>query len=132
MMDIKTMKFIDNSATKNTNGRYIDVHVDVEGVIKSWRDSIFSYEWITNQGVIKSARELPPHEKPKRALVEEKLDKNEPLEKPVLGIGLKDNVEIGSGRAEFLTLAAHGIKTIPVHIPKSNESDFKDFIADVD
>jgi hypothetical protein len=44
---------------------------------------------------------------------------------------MMENIEIGCGRAEFLTLAAHGLKTMPVHIPKSNESDFKPFRADV-
>jgi hypothetical protein len=48
-----------------------------------------------------------------------------------LGIGLQDNVEIGSERAVLLTLAALGYETMPVHIPKSNESDFKHFRADV-
>ena len=46
-------------------------------------------------------------------------------------IGMMDNVEIGVGRAELLTLAAAGIETMPVHIPKSSESDFKPFRADV-
>lgn len=131
-MDLTEVKFIDNQAASNNNGKYIELQVDVDRVIKSWRDSVFSFEWLMSDGTIKGARELPPHEKPKRAKVEEDLMQSNPLEKPILGIGINDNIEIGSGRAEFLTLAAHGVKTIPVHIPKSNESDFKDFLADID
>lgn len=132
MMDITTVKFIDNSAAQNDEGRYISVHVDTKRAVESWRDSIFSYEWITSAGEIKNINDLSEHEKPKRALIEEKINANQPIEKPILGIGLKDNVEIGSGRALFLTLTALGARVIPVHIPKSNESDFKDFLADVD
>ena len=131
-MDITNIKFIDNSATKNSDGRYTSITVTVDDVLKSWRDSVFSYEWMDGEGKIKAFEELPEHEKPKRTRVEDIITQGLPLEKPLLGIGLKDNVEIGVGRAEFLTLASHGMKTIPVHIPKSNESDFKAFLADVD
>ena len=31
--------------------------------------------------------------------------------------------------ALFLSLAAKGIKTIPVHIPKSNQDEFKNYLA---
>lgn len=130
-MDITNIQFIDNSAAKNDSGRYASIAVNVERVLESWRDSVFSYEWLDGNGKIKSNDDLAEREKPKRRRVEEALQSKDPLEKPILGIGLKDNIEIGTGRAEFLTLAAHGVKTIPVHIPKSNESDFKDFIVGV-
>ncbi|MCB1532714.1 MAG: hypothetical protein KDJ35_07580 [Alphaproteobacteria bacterium] len=126
-MDVTQIEFIAHQDA----ARYLEITVDVARVLESWRDSIFSFEWLLNDGTIKPERDLPPREKPKRALVEEKLSKNQPLEKPILGIGINDNVEIGVGRAEFLTLAAHGAKTIPVYIPKSNESDFKEFLAEV-
>jgi hypothetical protein len=115
--------FKDSAAA--ANGNYIAVTVDVARVLKSWRESLFSFEWLTPEGDIKSLENLPAHEQPKRQAVEEKLRAGQPLEKPVLGIGIMDNVEIGSGRAEFLTLAAKGVTKIPVHIPKSCESDFK-------
>ena len=124
----ENIEFIDNAASGE---HYICVIVDVSCVLKSWRDSLFSFEWLSPEGEIKSSEELSEQEQPKRASVEEKLHNGKPIEKPILGIGLQDNIEIGSGRAEFLTLAAHGLKEIPVHIPKSNESDFKDFLADV-
>lgn len=50
------------------------------------------------------------------------------LERPVLGIGIMDNIEIGSGRDLFLCLAARGAISVPVHIPKSHEHDFRIFI----
>ena len=58
-----------------------------------------------------------------------KLKANEPLEYAVLGLGLNDNVEIGAGRAVFLTLVAEGYRRLPVYIPKSCLEDFKSYLA---
>ena len=60
--------------------------------------------------------------------VENNFKVNKPIEKPVLGIGLLENIEIGIGRHVFLTAAHLGYKKIPVHIPKSHADDFLPFI----
>jgi hypothetical protein len=124
-----TIAFIDNPAVRACPDRYITVTVDTEAVLKSWRESLFAFEWMLPDGRLKSASELPAAEQPKRTAVEKKLQSGAPLEKPVLGIGLMDNVEIGAGRAIFLTLAAQGVKRLPVHIPKSNRDEFSGFMA---
>jgi len=98
-------------------------------VLESWRMSLFSYEWVLPDGRIKDLAELSEAEQPKRKIVEDALKNGDKLEKPVLGIGLLENVEIGSGRATFLTLAANGCKTMPVHIPKSSTKEFAPFLA---
>lgn len=123
--------FTNNKATETRPDYYLDVTVDVPTVLKSWQQSLFSHEWLSPEGRIKDLKELPASEQPKRETVELAIAQGRDISKPVLGIGLLDNIEIGSGKAEFLTLAALGHKKIPVHIPKSNESDFKDFISDV-
>lgn len=127
----KQPKFIENSSLNGSRDRYTLVVVDVGMVIKSWRQSLFSFEWLDQEGRIKSPEAMPEHEKEKRLLAEKKLSMGEAFESPVMGIGISDNIEIGMGRAEFLTLASHGMKTMPVHIPKSCERDFKPFLADV-
>lgn len=119
--------FTDNPVALNRADHYLEITVDTAKIIKSWRESLFSFEWLLPDGRIKSAGELSDTERPRREAVESALAGKRPLEKPVLGIGMMDNVEIGSGRATFLTLVAHGVKTIPVHIPRSNEADFKKF-----
>lgn len=124
--------FIDNAALRGGSASYIVVTVDAPQVLESWKNSLFSFEWLLPDGRIRSMEQLSEAEQVKRAGVESKLKSGQPIEKPLLGIGIMDNIEIGSGRAEFLTLLAHGQKTIPVHIPRANESDFKDFITDVD
>jgi hypothetical protein len=131
MADIQSITFIDNPAAGSGQSTYISVIVDTALVLESWRSSLFSFEWLTPEGAIKTLENLPAHEQPKRRNVEEKISTQEPIEKPVLGIGIMDNIEIGAGRAEFLTLITHGATKIPVHIPKSCESDFKPFIVAV-
>lgn len=124
-----TISFIDNPAVKTCPDRYVTVTVDIPSVLKSWRESLFAFEWMLPDGRLKSSNELPAAEQPKRQAVEAKLKSGAPLEKPVLGIGLMDNIEIGAGRATFLTLAAQGVKKLPVHIPKSNRDEFSGFMT---
>jgi hypothetical protein len=113
-------------------GQYCDIHVDVPKVLKSWQRSIFSFEWMRPDGVIKTRDELSQTEAEKRLLAESMIEHGRPLMMSLLGIGIMDNVEIGSGRAEFLTLAALGHKILPVHIPIGNKADFKPFLAVLD
>jgi hypothetical protein len=120
--------FIDNPAILNRREHYFDAVVNVELILKSWRQSLFSHEWLLSDGRIKTIRELPGTEAHKREKVELDLANGRALITPVLGIGLLDNVEIGSAKAEFLTLASMGWNEIPVHIPESNMDDFKPFI----
>ena len=125
----QNIKFIDNSVAAARKDHYVLVEVSTAKVVESWRESLFSYEWLLPDGRIKTRLELPEKEQEKRLVVEEKLERAEPLEKPVLGIGLLENIEIGSGRATFLTLAAMGVEKMPVHIPKSNLDEFKPFLV---
>lgn len=127
----KNIKFCENSLTLEDPARYVAIHVRVPEIVKSWRLSLFSFEWLKADGKIKTPEELSETEREKRRAVETLLREGTPLPMPILGIGVTDNIEIGCGRAEFLTLAAMGVQTVPVHIPKSCESDFKPFRADV-
>lgn len=127
--ELHDLEFTENPAVRHRRDQYQDVEIDVAKALKSWRTSLYSYEWMQKDGRIKEPHELTENEKAKRDQVEEKLRTGEKLEKPVLGIGLLENIEIGSGRATFLTLAAKGYRIIPVHIPKSNAEEFTSFLA---
>lgn len=129
MTDILKIDFIDNPAIKDRMPLYDTVDVDVQKVLESWRASLYSFEWVLPDGRIKNANELPEREKIKREVIEKSLQQGQALEKPVLGIGLLENVEIGIGRHIFLTTAALGIKEIPVHIPKSHCTEFEPFLS---
>ncbi len=110
-------------------GKYVTLTVDAGSVLESWKNSLFSFEWLDAAGSIRQPDDMPIREREKRLAVENDLKAGAALDRPILGIGIMDNVEIGSGRAVFLTLAAMGHKTIPVAVPKSCAKDFKPFIA---
>ncbi|MCB1650461.1 MAG: hypothetical protein KDI46_00245 [Alphaproteobacteria bacterium] len=127
----KEPEFIDNSAALARPEAFVSADVDVARVLESWRLSLYSFEWLLPDGSLKFAADLPEGEQAKRRAVEEALERGEALEKPVLGLGLQETIEIGSGRAVFLTLAAKGAQVLPAHILKSQMDDFKAFIAQV-
>jgi hypothetical protein len=125
-MTLKNITFIDNSGAKNG---FIKVHLDSQAVLKSWRKSVYSYEWLDSNGVIKPLELLKPSEYDKRKSVESSIQEGHPLTTPILGIGIMDNIEIGSARAEILTCIDLGYEIIPAHIPQSQEKEFKKFLA---
>lgn len=118
-----------NSSLKGREDRYEVVRVRIPAILKSWRSSLFSFEWLHPDGTLRSLDELPLHERDKRLKVEKALKQGQRVERPVLGIGLLDNVEIGAGRDVFLTLAAQGVQDAEVHIPVSCRKDFKQFLT---
>ena len=121
-------RFTDNSALKGREEKFVTLDIKVAPVLASWQESIFSHEWLTPDGKIKKMSDMADKVQLRRAEIDKILGSDSPLERPVLGIGILDNVEIGSGKDLFLSLAALGMTTIPVHIPKSHENDFRMFI----
>lgn len=124
--DLK-LQFIDNACTSGAKGKYVTMDVRIPAVLDSWRGSLFAFEWLNEDGSIKGLDDLALIQREKRLEVELMLNDRKPLEKPVLGMGLLDTVEIGSGKAILLTLGAHGIEKIPVHIPAADARDFAAF-----
>ena len=122
-----TPVFTINPAVQDRGGQYVDVTVRAEAVLKSWKLSLMSFEWLLPDGSVRGLDELPLSEREKRLSVESRLAAGEALPRPVLGIGIMDNVEIGSGRDVFLTLAAQGHQSIPVHVSKSCLKEFRAF-----
>ena len=122
-------KFKDNAAALAAADQFIEITIDCAKVFASWRGSIYSFEWIDADGNVKKIKDLGDAEGQKRQIIEDALNKNEPIEKAVLGFGMLDCIEIGSGRAAFLTLYDMGLKTMPAHISKNAKKDFENFLA---
>jgi hypothetical protein len=122
-----TPHYVDNPAVAG-KASFATVTVSVAPVIASWRESLFAHEWLNPDGTLKQLGEQSPALQEKRKLIEEKLNAGQDVERPVLGIGILDTVEIGAGRDTLLTLAATGIGQISVHIPKSHMDEFRLFI----
>jgi len=127
-MELGPSRFEENAALKGRETSFILAEALVAPVLASWRESLFAHEWLHQDGTIRKPADMTDTVRVRRLTAEERIDKGQVLERPVLGIGIMDNIEIGSGRDLFLALAAKGIDKIPVHIPKSQLEDFRLFV----
>ena len=119
--------FADSPTLNRT--RYRVAKVDSAAVLESWRRSLYAFEWLDKDGRIKDQAALPPDQAAAWRDVLAALDRGAPVTRPVLGIGINDCVEIGTGKAAFLALAAQGAETIDVYIPAAQEEEFTPFLA---
>ncbi len=122
------VQFTDNKITSGKEGAYRVEEVLVGKVLESWKFSLFSFEWLTPDGDMRDLSDLPDLEQEKYQKIMLQLSRNEPLERPVLGIGVMDNIEIGSRRDIFLTLAKQGYTKLSVHIPAANLKEFTPYL----
>ncbi len=127
-MSLPTINMIDNASIKEREDKYVTINVDLNKVLKGWQISLFSFEWLTPDGQIRTAEQLPDKERQKFETVLEDIKKGNALERPILGIGVLDNIEIGSRRDVLLTLHTLGIKSLSVHVPKSLVEEFNEYL----
>lgn len=125
----QTFTLTDNPAIAGRADRYIGVTVDVARVLESWRKSLMAHEWLNPDGSLRNTDHLNMLDRDKVLKTQKSMESGEALPRPVLGIGLLDNIEIGAGRDVFFVLATSGHKKITVHIPCSNEADFYPFLG---
>lgn len=124
----KTLKLIDNPTLKGREANFIIIDIDSDKIIKSWKLSLFSFEWLTPEGKVKDEKSLEADKAEKFKQVQAAYNDNQSLERPILGLGIMDNVEIGSRKEVLLTLYSLGIKNLSVHIPKNCLNDFKKYM----
>lgn len=122
--------FADNPSVRSQTGAYTELLVDATKVLQSWKISLLAHELIGKDGYIKSDDDLNETRLEKRELIRARLNAGEMLEKPILGIGIFDNIEIGAGSDVLATLVIEGYTILPVHVRTSQLSDFEAFRAD--
>lgn len=127
-MSQTSISFIDNTSLKGREDKYETIEVNLTSVLESWKISLFSFEWLLPDGSIRPESQLPETEKEKYQKVLKAYKKEEPLERPILGIGIMDNIEIGSRRDVLLTLFSQGVESMSVHIPISAREDFTPYL----
>ena len=125
----QTIEFIDHPCTYGTYAQYTSLTVKVDDVLQSWHGSLYAFEWLHPDGKIKTLDDLTMQDREKRLQIERALKNADPIEKPVLGLGMLDTIEIGAGKPALLTLAALGLETMPVHIRNADKDHFQKFIA---
>lgn len=123
-----SFSLIDNTSLKGREDKYETIDVNLPAVLESWKISLFSFEWLLPDGTIRSIDQLPEAEQKKYQNVIKACHDGQSLERPILGIGIMDNVEIGSRRDVLLTLLSQGVENLNVHIPVSAREDFTPYL----
>ncbi len=119
--------FTDNPVALAQPERYAELRVDAVRVLQDWRRSLMAHELVDSNGFVKGDEDISEARMEKRERIRTALAAGTALEKPVLGIGIFDNVEIGAGPDVLATLVMEGITVIPVHVRTSQLQDFKAF-----
>ena len=119
---------IDNPTLKDRADKFTLMEVDLGKIVKDWKKSPYSFEWLLPDGTVRPPEKLTTDYRHQYNNVEQVFQLNGALERPILGLGMMDNVEIGSRKEVLLTLARLGVETMDVHVPKSCADDFKKFM----
>ncbi|NBX66292.1 MAG: hypothetical protein EBQ96_04775 [Proteobacteria bacterium] len=124
---IKAPVFVDNAVAAARPEQYIELVIDARKVLGDWKASLLAHELLDSNGFIKGDEDLSESRLEKREVIRTRLAAGQALEKPILGIGIFDNVEIGSGSDVLATLVIEGICELPVHVRKSQSREFDSF-----
>lgn len=119
--------FTDNPAASAQPARYTELLVDATKVLQDWRQSLLAHELVDANGFVKGDDDLTESRLEKREKIRLRLQAGQPLEKPILGIGIFDSVEIGAGSDTLATLVMEGVTVLPVHVRTSQADEFKAF-----
>lgn len=114
------MKFKWVSAHNAENQQdYVVLTLPLDGLIESWRASIVAHEWLY-QGQCRAKDDLKTDDlKQEWQNICDQFESGADIERPLLGIGMLDNIEVGTNRA-VVSVAHHlGLSSIEVLAPKS-------------
>jgi hypothetical protein len=120
--------FVDHAIATRT-GQYVELLVDARKVLQDWRASLLAHELVDKNGFVKGDDDISETRLEKREVVRSCLTEGQAIEKPILGIGIFDNVEIGAGSDVLATLVMEGFTILPVHVRTSQLRDFDAFRA---
>lgn len=123
------LKFASSAAVELAPQNYAILKVDLKRVLMSWRASLLAHEWLDKTGQVKGDDMLSPYRLERRKNVREILASGGVLERPVLGIGMFDNVEIGAGADVLTTLYLDGAQDLEVCVRAGQVGEFEAFLV---
>lgn len=126
-MSTSPVPIFNNPSIEGKEDRYETITVDLDKVLASWKQSLFSFEWLLPDGSVRSKNELSENERQKYDYTLSEIESGNALPQPILGIGMMGNIEIGSKREILLTLYSKGVRKIDVHILKQDFEEFKSY-----
>lgn len=128
-METATPRFIDHPSVSANPAAYGNATLDIAKALPSWKQSLIAYKWLNSEGQPKKPDDLADEQRAQRDDILRILAKGDALPTPIVGLGMFDNVEVGSGAGIIATLADMGVKLIPVHLRRAQEKGLKKFLV---
>ena len=120
-------KWVSSQSVKDHPNPYTVLTVDISKIVKSWRQSIIAHEWLDQGTHFRDVEHLSFHLRRQWEETLANIESGQDLERPILGIGIIDNVEIGTNRAIISVARTLGWKTIEVVVPEKMVDLFEEF-----
>lgn len=122
----QNFKWVSCKGAQDNPDKYVVMQLDLSKLVDSWAMSIVAHEWLKN-GKLKTHKDLQDHLQEEWTTAFEHAQSAKTLVRPILGIGVLDNVEIGTNRA-ILSVADHlELPSIEVLVPKAMKDLFVTF-----
>lgn len=114
-----SIAFHDHEIVQRMPTDYIEITISPDKILRAWRLSLFAHELLNNDGSLKHENQMNGDTLLRYVEISNLIKQGETLPKPVIGIGIMDNLEIGIGREIVAAAAQHHITEIPVHMRKA-------------
>ena len=118
-------QFYDHEVVQKTPQDYSEMNISPEKILNSWQSSMFACEILDKSGKVKPESDMAPETLKKYLDAMEMIKRGEDIPKPILGIGLMDNIEIGIGREIIAAAANLSLPNIPLHIRNAQAEDIQ-------
>lgn len=115
-------EFYDHEVVQKTPDDYTEMTIAPQKLLDAWSSSLFAHELLKN-GAVKSSNDMKNDTLEKFIDADEKFKRNEPLPKPVIGIGIMDGIEIGIGREIIAAARVNDVDVINVCVRNAQLKD---------
>ena len=123
--------FYDHEIVQRAPSDYIEIKLKPDAVLKAWSLSMFAHEILNQNGDVKKETEMSAITLDKYLNAIESFKKNEGNIKPIIGIGIMDNIEIGVGREIVAAAKIILLDKIPIHVRKAQEKEIRELLLSV-
>ena len=117
--------FNDHEVVQRAPSDYVEMQMQPEAILKAWSLSMFAHEVLNKDGSIKSDKDMSAVTLEKYLAAKECLKRGEAVSKPIIGVGIMDNIEIGIGREIVAASYDLKINSIPVHMRQGQAKDIR-------
>jgi len=116
-------EFYDHEIVKKSIDDYKEMTLSPQSILSAWACSMFAHELLDASQSLKGETEMSEATLQKYINANEHIKRNEPIAKPVIGVGITDGIEIGIGREIVAACKNMQVNLIPVHVRRAQFKD---------